>query len=311
MRWCFFLLTFLPSVALSCPTEWSLRDWRRTRSEEFSSASMPRTLGGQVLRNRRITASYARLSREAQHPFVRVMSELYAEASHQLGRVVRAQYWKRARVLDEDIVRFDLSFLRGRPLTQLSALFPLTTALKLLDASEDLHHELTAFLVALDRCGEAHVATLVRDADLRASLAARSPREALQSFVSYEQRYLQKTLYADWQIATLTRQGVIDPMRFIPFGGEMPEAFDQWCRRVQCGTTSLDLRNRIRYDRELLTPEIDRRSPSRWRAARVEEVFALVDELMEVALDAGEVLASRHDEPVGLVSEHVPRALVR
>ncbi|WPU66763.1 hypothetical protein [Peredibacter starrii] len=156
--------------------------------------------------------------------------------------------------------------------------------------SLDLYKVLSWSLAARSHCGPTYVNELLKDEEnyrfpglisfrydqlvrlLKSAHQEASPSAFMKKFVSYEQTYLQYTMYAMPDIRVPTAIGVLDKMRFIPFNGEKQMSFYEWCNEKNCASTSLDLKNRVYFDRYSITPEIQLMSESRIHNSGIGEV---------------------------------------
>lgn len=204
-----------------------------------------------IRRNTLVTAGYLELFRHGTVAPVRLMGYVYAHASHHLGRLVRYDHWRRVDRSDsraQALKTEDLRLLQGETLRRLVATFPRPLAARLMDFSLDLYLTLAPPLVAREVCGAGMALRAFSDPQLQEAFGTRHPLAFMHHFVGFEQSYLQTTMYRQVDVRLLAQRGVLDPMRFIPFNGEVAPSFADWCASTQCRVTSYDLAARVSFD---------------------------------------------------------------
>lgn len=244
--------------ALMCqkPAAQRAEFWRELVSDKLHSQLRGTDLPLQ--KNALVSEGYLELFRHSGHPSVRLMGYVYAHASHHLGRLVRYHHWSRVPRNDERaqvLKAEDLRLIQGETLRRLVATFPRPLAARLMDFSLDLYETLTPPLLVMEVCGVSFAQRVFPGTHLQEAFGTRHPLSFMHHFVEYEQTYLQSTMYRQVDIRLLAQQGVLDEMRFIPFNGEVTASFAEWCRAEGCGATSLDLRQRIEFDRWAIEQE--------------------------------------------------------
>ncbi len=223
--------------------------------------------------NATITMSYLELFRApSRSKAASFMGYVYANASHHLGRLVRFSAWPERHPLKDR----DRELVKGSTLRFLSEAMPGELSTRLMFYSLDLYRELAWSLSAAAACGNAYAAGLVSDPALSAAFTSSSTEDFVQSFIHFEQTYLQGKMYRDLLIGTAARARVLDQMRFVSFNGEEQLSFDAWCSRRDCQTSSFDLKNRVAFDVSAVLDELAVTKASRpvlWeriRGSRVE-----------------------------------------
>lgn len=241
-----------------------------------------------VLKNQLITLSYLELFKTSQNNSTKFMSYVYANASHHLGRLVRYHYWE--NYPSEELGELDRTLISGDLLGTVVRTFPATLSRRLMSHSLDLYKVLSWSLAARSHCGADYVNELLQNGGeytfpglmpfryaqvirlLKSSHQESVPDAFMKKFVSYEQTYLQYTMYSLPDIRVPTAVGMLDKMRFIPFNGEKQKSFHEWCAENKCHSTSLDLKNRVYFDRDSILPEISIMSMERLKNAKIFEV---------------------------------------
>lgn len=207
------------------------------------------------MRNLLVTEAYLAFFKAAKNSNVRLMGYVYAQASHHLGRLVRYKYWNQIADSNE-WKQLDHSLIQGRALERTVATFPQLLATRLMDFSLDLYKTLATQLTILETCGPTFAAKITDNPQLRSAYLSRSNSDFMRHFVAFEQSYLQKTMYAQLDIMTATKSGMLDPMRFIPFNGERTISFAEWKEHEGHKGTSFDLTQRIRFDQMVINFEL-------------------------------------------------------
>ena len=203
-----------------------------------------------ILRNQLVTMSYLELSEK--HP----MGYVYAHASHHLGRLVRYPYWSKKK--ETPLSKKDVEMISGNLLGSAVRLFPATLSKKLMAHSLDLYKTLAPSLIAEAVCGKAHVQLMLvnhHESLLKEAYNTSDKLEFMKRFVTFEQTYLQKTMYSMPDIGIPGLIGMLDKMRFIPFNGERHTSFYEWCQTNKCRKTSQDLNLRVKFDQEVIASE--------------------------------------------------------
>jgi hypothetical protein len=231
--------------------------WYQRTAQKIDEAILDSRTDGlklQVTRNMLVTQSYLHFFQSQNH-HVSFMGYVYAHASHHLGRLVRYKFWE--QVADSsDWKKLDYSLIQGRSLERTVATFPKLLSTRLMDFSLDLYKTLATQLSILDSCGAAFAFRLTEDPHLKLAYTSHSLSDFMRHFVAYEQSYLQKTMYAQLDIMTATKSGMLDPMRFIPFNGERTISFAEWKEHEGLKGTSFDLTQRIRFDQMVINFEL-------------------------------------------------------
>jgi hypothetical protein len=224
--------------------------WRKLISDKISGIVQGED---EVIQNSYVSLSYLELFRLSSHDPSKFMGYVYANASDHLGRLVRFTKWPEnhpGRDADRKLVKgFALRMAAGTVNHELSK--------RLMNHSLKLYQELAWSLAAASVCGSDYALRIVQDENLRKAFQAIDPKDFIRPFVTYEQTYLQKTMYSDFLIGSSARAKVLDEMRFISWNGEEHTAFGKWCKDSSCGTTSFDLQNRIEFDVWSIEAEFD------------------------------------------------------
>lgn len=233
--------------------------WYNKTSQSIDEAiaeTRTQDLSLQVMRNLLVTRAYLEFFKTASNSNVRLMGYVYAHASHHLGRLVRYKYWSQIAESHE-WKKLDYSLIQGRALERTVATFPQLLATRLMDFSLDLYKTLATQLTILETCGPTFAARITDNSQLTLAFGSNSPAEFMRHFVAFEQSYLQKTMYAQLDIMTATKSGMLDPMRFIPFNGERTISFAEWREHEGLKGTSFDLTQRIRFDQMVIHFELN------------------------------------------------------
>lgn len=225
--------------------------WRELLSEKIDREFLGET---EISQNVAVTLSYLELFHLSKDQNAAFMGYVYANASHHLGRLVRFTAWP----LNHPLRALDQSLVRGPILRLLTRGANHDLSKRLMAYSLALYKELSWGLGALSLCGKEYTLRMVSDRHLRRALQSVSLEDFMSHFVTYEQSYLQRTMYQDLLISTAARSKVLDEMRFISFNGEEHESFAHWCKRKDCGTSSFDLRNRIHFDVTSIVEELQK-----------------------------------------------------
>ena len=263
-------------------------DLMANRIDGLIQASNVQGTDKDILKNQLVSLSYLELFKTSQNDSTTLMSYVYSNASHHLGRLVRYHFWENYPT--EELGEIDRSLISGELLGAAVRNFPKFLSQRLMSHSLDLYKVLSWSLVARSHCGPGYVNDLLKDTGnhhfpglmpfrynqlirlLKSAHQEATPAAFMKKFVAYEQTYLQYTMYSLPDIRVPTAIGVLDKMRFIPFNGEKQKSFYEWCNEKNCGSTSLDLKNRVYFDRDAITPEIALMSESRIRNSGILEV---------------------------------------
>lgn len=198
-----------------------------------------------VVQNSFATLSYFELFKlPSKFPSSTFMGYVYANGSHHLGRLVRFSKWPK----DHPFRETDQRLVQGFALRLIAQSASHELSRRLMHYSLALYKELSWSLASAHLCGRNYTLRFVSNPDLIDAFNSSSLEEFVSSFVTYEQSYLQKTMYADFIIRSATKAGVLDDMRFLSFNGEKQISFRDWCREQSCKTTSFDATNRISFD---------------------------------------------------------------
>lgn len=200
-----------------------------------------------------ITQKYASLM-QSDNERTRLVGYFYHEASFHLGRITRFNKWP----FDHPLREQDRSFIKGKRLKLLLNVSPHMISSKLMHYSEKLFYELFWSFHALELCGKSYVISLINDENLKLFHSGPDPKIAFKYFLTYEQTYLQNTLYRDIFVRPIMKAGVVDQMRWISFpdiDGSLN--FQSWCSKVNCNTSSFNLKNRILFDLTVLQNELN------------------------------------------------------
>lgn len=284
----------LPDLSsISCASRETKRisfwfDLMANRIDGLLEASHVSGMDQDVLKNQLVTLSYLELFKTSRNDSTTLMGYAYANASHHLGRLVRYHYWENYPT--EELGELDRALISGDLLGTAVRTFPKFLSQRLMSHSLDLYKVLSWSLAARSHCGSDYVNELLQDGGnytfpglmpfrhaqvirlLKSAHQEIVPEAFMKKFVSYEQTYLQYTMYSLPDIRVPTAVGVLDKMRFIPFNGEKQKAFYEWCKEKNCGSTSLDLKNRVYFDRDAIMPEIALMSESRIQNSGIVEV---------------------------------------
>lgn len=225
--------------------------WRKLMSDAINMHVQD---ASPVVQNSFVTLSYFELfklhSRFHRSSF---MGYVYANASHHLGRLVRFSLWPKDHPFRED----DRKLVQGFALRLIAQSASHELSRRLMLHSLALYKELSWSLASANLCGKNYVLGMISDPDLLDAFQSSSDEDFIRSFVTYEQSYLQKTMYTDFLIKSSAKAGILDGMRFISFNGTEWPSFHQWCEETNCQTSSFDLRNRIEYDSLSILQELD------------------------------------------------------
>lgn len=200
--------------------------------------------GPEVVQNSFVSLSYLELFRQSKHEPSAFMGYVYANASHHLGRLVRFSKWPENHSLKKD----DQKLVKGLALRVAAGTVNHELSKRLMLHSLRLYKELAWSLAAASLCGTTYTLNIVSDPNLQAAFSALTTQDFIRPFVTYEQTFLQKTMYSDFLIGSSARAKMLDDMRFISFNGEEHQAFAKWCDSTNCKTSSFDLENRIEFD---------------------------------------------------------------
>ncbi len=241
--------------------------WQELMSSHIDELLEQAALDGiehDVFKNQLVTLSYLGLSRISKEEIL-AMSYVYANASHHLGRLVRFHYWQRFH--DLPLSREDQTLISGMILGASIRILPLMVSGILMSHSFELYKNLSWSMAAATLCGKTFVQDLLKDQvpeeeqieavkHLKTAFNAFTQEDFITNFVSFEQTYLQTTMYAVPEIKLITGMGILDKMRFIPFNGQKNLSFYKWCRQKKCQKTSLDLKKRILFDQTVILNEL-------------------------------------------------------
>lgn len=241
--------------------------WQELMSSHIDELLEQAALGGiehDVFKNQLVTLSYLELSRISKKD-IQTMSYVYANASHHLGRLIRFHYWQRFN--DLPLGRKDQTLISGMILGASLRILPLMVSSILMSHSLELYKNLSWSMAASTLCGKPFVQKLLEDylpereqytavKHLKAAFNAFTPEDFIINFVTFEQTYLQSTMYAVPEVRLTTGLGILDKMRFIPFNGKKTLSYFEWCRLKKCKKTSLDLKKRILFDQTVILNEL-------------------------------------------------------
>lgn len=206
-----------------------------------------------VVQNSFVTLSYFELFQlPSNYQESSFMGYVYANGSHHLGRLVRFSRWPK----DHPFRKNDQMLVQGFALKLIAQGASHELSRRLMLHSLGLYKELSWSLASAHVCGKDYTLKIISDSDLLDAFNSDSTENFVRSFVTYEQSYLQRTMYSDFIIGSATRAGVLDEMRFISFNGEKQVSFSDWCRDTLCKTTSFDLSNRINFDISSILQEL-------------------------------------------------------
>jgi hypothetical protein len=243
--------------------------WRKLVDKKITSLIQD---GPQTVQNSFVSLSYLELFRHSSHEGPGFMSYVYANASHHLGRLVRFVKWPENHPLRKD----DQKLVKGLALRVAAGTVNQELSKRLMIHSLSLYKELAWSLASASLCGPHYTLGIVSDDNLRDAFSSVSVTDFIRPFVTYEQTYLQKTMYSDFLIGSSARAKMLDEMRFISFNGEEHPAFAKWCEQSNCKTSSFDLKNRIEFDVWSIESEFEfgRGSEERIKNAQIEKVAA-------------------------------------
>ena len=237
-----------------CDSSFSEREWKEYSRQQLFKKLQDRhlDLNNESLLNAMITESYFDLMDGTDElNELNLIGYFYSHASFHLGRIARYRFWPRG----DEIGISDKGLITGRSLRRILRINSSFASKKLMQYSESLYYHLSWPLTAVKKCGLESTLPLIEDQNLKDFFVGETMEDKFRSFVTYEQSYLQKTLYSDGWIAPMVKIGTIDEMRWIPFADEQPENYRQWCKRTNCGKTSFDLNVRIKFDTKTLLNE--------------------------------------------------------
>lgn len=228
--------------------------------------------GPETVQNSFVSLSYLELFRLSRHKPSAFMGYVYSNASHHLGRLVRFTKWPENHPLRKD----DQKLVKGLALRVAAGTVNGELSKRLMLHSLRLYKELAWSLASAGLCGSHFTLSIVTDANLQDAFSAISIADFVRPFVTYEQTFLQKTMYSDFLIGSSARAKMLDEMRFISFNGEEHPAFANWCAETNCKTSSFDLENRIEFDVWSIESELEigRGYEERIKNAGVEKVAA-------------------------------------
>ena len=216
--------------------------WRELMAKKIDSLILHKSLAAQ---NGLVSLSYLELY-ELRHEdrSSSFMSYVYANASHHLGRLVRFKEWPH----DHELKKRDQELVKGPVLRLAAGTLSQELSSRLMKHSLNLYKELSWSLGASELCGSEYVRAITEDEHLRRAFESHSDSDFIKAFVTYEQSYLQETMYKDFLIGQSARSGMLDEMRFITFNGEENTSFKKWCDLNKCRTSSYDLGHRTQFD---------------------------------------------------------------
>ncbi len=241
----------LPDIFYSSPIEkQAFCDSKDSQSEAFWRTLVEEKItslinsGPEVVQNSYVSLSYLELFRRSGHEPSSMMGYVYANASHHLGRLVRFSKWPENHPLKKD----DQKLVKGLALRVAAGTVNHELSKRLMLHSLRLYKELAWSLAAASLCGSDYTLAIVSDPNLAEAYSAMTTADFIRPFVTFEQTFLQKTMYSDFLIGSSARAKMLDEMRFISFNGEEHTAFAKWCSETNCKTSSFDLKNRIEFD---------------------------------------------------------------
>lgn len=250
--------------------------WRELTDHKISRLTAQ---SSDVAKNSYVTLSYLELFKvPGKYAPTAFMGYVYANASHHLGRLVRFKKWPDGHLLQDN----DRKLVKGPALRAAAEMTSHELSKRLMLHSLRLYKELSWSLASASLCGSEYTREMISDENLRAAFESDTIEDFILPFVTYEQTYLQKTMYSDWVIGNAARARILDEMRFISFNGEEHPDFKSWCKLTNCETSSYDLKNRITFDTTSIKNELNfigRRSESllkrvtRAKIAETAEVF--------------------------------------
>lgn len=234
------------------------RFWKAMMSDHIDEKIQSSGLDGldiDIYKNLVVTLSYLEIYHEGSVRS-KAMGYVYANASHHLGRLVRYSYWKKFK--DFPLGKQDIALISGDLLGSSLRIIPGPLAHLLMEHSLDLYKNLSWSLGAESVCGRDYVLKMLENNYplLREAYTATSLTLFMKHFVEYEQTHLNETMYQVPLIRIPAGLGVLDKMRFIPFNGEKQLSFYEWCKETKCKTTSLDLKNRVKFDQLVIEHEV-------------------------------------------------------
>ena len=216
--------------------------WRKLVDHKITSLVTHSDVARQ---NAFVTKSYLELFElPGLHSPSQFMGYVYANGSHHLGRLVRFTKWPKNHPLKES----DQELVKGVALRIIAGTASHELSRRLMLHSLNLYKELMWSLASASLCGAQYTLAMIQDQDLTEAFRANNISDFIRPFVTYEQSYLQKTMYTDFLIGHSTKARVLDEMRFISFAGKAQTSFKAWCEKSRCGTSSFDLSNRIEFD---------------------------------------------------------------
>jgi hypothetical protein len=228
-----------------------------------------------------------------------MMGHVYSNASHHLGRLVRFRYWD--QISDNPsrrvIKQSDRSLISGGLLGGVVETMPELLSHRLMKHSLDLYQTLSWVLGSVMICGPQNTLELVEqyqcgfwgNCDILPGLrglglqleALEHLKNALKviqkkklmrraqlqefasAFVTFEQFYLQHTMYNQIDVGASASLGLLDSMRFIPFGSKKTVSFKDWCQSSSsCQGSSINLEQRILFDQHVIVEEISQTQAS-------------------------------------------------
>lgn len=172
------------------------------------------------------------------------MSYVYANASHHLGRIIRYKKWPAHHPLKD----LDRALVKGKALRALTQRASSPLSRRLMFHSLNLYKELAWSLASASLCGQEYTLKIVANVNLLKAFEAKDTVDFVTSFVSYEQIFLQQTMYSDFLIGGSAKARMLDEMRFISFNGEEHLAFADWCNLEGCASSSFHVQHRINFD---------------------------------------------------------------
>lgn len=223
--------------------------WRELTSRKIDALINKRD---EVVQNSFVSLSYLEFFRISPKTPAGFMGYVYANASHHLGRLIRYTKWPKNHPLKD----VDRDLIKGKALRIATAGANHQLSERLMFHSLKLYKELSWSLAAAILCGQDYPLKFVKNASLKEAYSAQTINEFVKTFISYEQTFLQTTLYQDLFAGAAAKLGVLDEMRFISFNGEEKTSFKKWCETAKCTSTSYDLKNRITFDILAVADEI-------------------------------------------------------
>lgn len=269
----------LPDIFYASPSEkQALCDSKDSQSEAFWRTLVDEKItsliqsGPEVVQNSFVSLSYLELFRRSSHEPSSMMGYVYANASHHLGRLLRFTKWPENHPLRKD----DQKLVKGLALRVAAGTVNHELSKRLMLHSLRLYKELAWSLASAALCGSEYTLAIVTDPNLAKAYSAVTAADFVRPFVTYEQTFLQKSMYSDFLIGSSARAKLLDEMRFISFNGEENTPFADWCSQTNCKTSSFDLKNRIEFDVWSIEAELEigRGYEERIQNAGVEKVAA-------------------------------------